>query len=286
MITEILLPFFRSQDDKKKSFKFIYFCIFLISIPCFSDGQQQQDPLRLNGGSILAMSGENCVALAVDMRLGNGPQMVHTIPRTVLAPNSRVMVGFTGLEGDVQSFCSQLSVAMEDKIGRFGFFAGDETYDVDNEQHRFNISPKSTSRLISHLLYGRRNSRPFYVEPITVGLEAVINVESNDDNENAEFPNDKESTRQYKPFLCSHDIIGAKSTSDSFVCSGAASKSLYGTAEALWRPGLQPEELAQVCGKAFLSALERDCLSGYGAVVYLVIGGVGITQYDLACRND
>ena len=53
------------------------------------------------------------------------------------------------------------------------------------------------------------------------------------------------------------------------------------------------EELVEVCGRAFVSALERDILSGYGAVVYLIQGGCGddgmgvqIIEYVLACRND
>jgi Proteasome subunit len=77
----------------------------------------------------------------------------------------------------------------------------------------------------------------------------------------------------------------SQSHSEAFCVAGVASKSLYGTAEALWRPHLSNEDLAQVCGKAFLSALERDCLSGYGATVYLITRD-GIMEYDLACRND
>ena len=52
------------------------------------------------------------------------------------------------------------------------------------------------------------------------------------------------------PFFV-HKMIGAQSTSKLCVCSGAASKSLYGTAEAMWRPNLTPEELVQVCGRGF-----------------------------------
>lgn len=91
---------------------------------------------------------------------------------------------------------------------------------------------------------------------------------------------------RYIPYLCAQDLIGAKSLSTSFICAGVASKSMYGTAEAMWRPGMKPEELARVCGKAFLSALERDCLSGYGAMVYVMTGEDGIIEYDLASRND
>ncbi|KAL3788307.1 hypothetical protein HJC23_002881 [Cyclotella cryptica] len=99
-----------------------------------------------------------------------------------------------------------------------------------------------------------------------------------------------------RPYLCTTDMLGARSTSTTFVCSGVASRSLHGTAQALWRPNLDAEELVHVCGKAFVSALERDCLSGYGAVVYLIqsredregdaADDVVITEYVLACRND
>ena len=54
----------------------------------------------------------------------------------------------------------------------------------------------------------------------------------------------------------------------------------------MWRPDLQPDELVQVLGRAFLSAMERDCLSGYGSVIYLMVGGKGIEEIELAARND
>ena len=71
--------------------------------------QQQQDPTTMNGGSILAMAGKECVAVAVDKRFGSGPQMVNIAPRHVWTPNSNVMVAFVGLEGDVQSLSQTAS---------------------------------------------------------------------------------------------------------------------------------------------------------------------------------
>jgi 20S proteasome alpha/beta subunit len=78
---------------------------------------------------------------------------------------------------------------------------------------------------------------------------------------------------------------------------------LHGTAEALWRPNLEGDELVEICGRAFVSALERDCYSGYGAVVYLIQAkgrgdsvdddgededesDVCIMEYVISCRND
>lgn len=244
--------------------------------------QQQQDPTKLNGGSIMAMAGKNCVAVAVDKRFGSGPQTINIAPRTVLIPHSRVLVGFTGLEGDIQTLASELSTLVAEKKGRhlgFGFESGDSS---SYKSYR-DISPKSMSMVLSHVLYGRRRS-PYYVEPIVAGLEKRIKVKKTlspdaiDKQQNTEC--------EYIPFLSAQDVIGAQCISNSFVCSGAASKSLYGTAEAMWKPDLEPEELIQVCGRAFLSALERDCLSGYGAIIYLLVGGQGVTEIDLACRTD
>jgi 20S proteasome subunit beta 3 len=183
--------------------------------------------------------------------------MVNIAPRHVLTPHPQVMVAFTGLEGDVQSLSQDLSTEVTAKLGRaLGFSVGSKTR---------SISPRAMASLASHILYSRRQS-PYYVEPLVVGLSTMADG-------------------TLRPFLCALDCIGAKSSSEAFVCGGAASNSLYGTAEALWKPDLEPEELAHVCGKAFQSALERDCLSGYGSVVYLITKD-GIIEYDLASRND
>eukprot|EP00545_Synedropsis_sp_CCMP1620_P008357 CAMPEP_0119010968 /NCGR_PEP_ID=MMETSP1176-20130426/5365_1 /TAXON_ID=265551 /ORGANISM="Synedropsis recta cf, Strain CCMP1620" /LENGTH=221 /DNA_ID=CAMNT_0006963719 /DNA_START=232 /DNA_END=897 /DNA_ORIENTATION=+ len=221
----------------------------------------------MNGGSCLAMAGDGCVALAVDKRFGSGPQMVNIAPRSVFMPHSKLMVAFTGLEGDIQSLLQEMQVQVESKTSRGTLLTATK---------RRNISPRAMASLTSHVLYNRRQS-PYYVQPLVVGLQK---------NSNGDDADQKEKSSKLRPFLCAQDVIGAQSMSDCFVCAGVATKSLYGIAEALWRPKLSPSELAQVCGKAFLSALERDCLSGYGAVVYLMTEDGGIEVIELACRND
>eukprot|EP00532_Pseudo-nitzschia_australis_P003562 CAMPEP_0168192378 /NCGR_PEP_ID=MMETSP0139_2-20121125/18015_1 /TAXON_ID=44445 /ORGANISM="Pseudo-nitzschia australis, Strain 10249 10 AB" /LENGTH=223 /DNA_ID=CAMNT_0008115611 /DNA_START=189 /DNA_END=860 /DNA_ORIENTATION=- len=223
--------------------------------------------MTMNGGSLMAMAGDECVALAVDKRFGSGPQMVNIAPRHVWVPHPNLMLAFSGLDGDVQSLSEELQMEVAAKRNRaLGFsvaglrVGGDGDSSDETEERRSRISPHALACLTSHVLYQKRG---YYVEPLVVGL--------------------MEGTR--KPFLCAMDMIGAQSFSQSFICSGAASTSLYGTAEALWRPNMKPKDLLECCGKVFQSALERDCLSGYGILIYLITKD-GIAEYDLASRND
>jgi 20S proteasome subunit beta 3 len=277
--------------------------------------QQQQNPLTMNGGSILAMAGRNCVVLAVDKRFGSGRSLVHVRSRPVLhLPTS--MVAFTGMEGDVQSLLIELNAQIIDKYYR-GLGFGERSASRTGYGANVDVSVLSVAMLTSHILY-RRKRAPYYVEPVVVGLEPdgwvdFAEEEANskptkgtidgaiDDFSCIEGENDSPgwvqiqdkmkkivlSTRRsrYRPYICCMDMIGAKSESNAFSCAGTASKSLYGTAEALWKPNLSPDALVSVCTKAFLSALERDCLSGYGAMLYLLTPD-GITEYDISGRSD
>lgn len=125
--------------------------------------------------------------------------MVNIVPRQVWIPQSNVLVAFVGLEGDVQSLSQDLQTQVTSRYGRALGFGLQE----DQESRR--ISPRALASLSSHLLHSRRGA--YYVEPVVVGL----------------------SHSSSNPFLCAMDMIGAISESESFVCSGAASASLYGT---------------------------------------------------------
>ena len=235
-------------------------------------------------------------------------------PRITLLPNSNTLLAWTGLYGDGLGFTDEMSVLLASKLRR----AGGMQFDGSK---RSRMNPRAIAMLMSHLLYRRRNA-PYYVEPVIVGLETVsveddclketstdksiqlqsiIDTDATNLIEYATSSISPERRTQYKtktiqrPYLCTTDMLGAQSTSQSFVCSGVASRSLHGTAEALWRPNLEGEELVEICGKAFVSALERDCYSGYGAVVYLIQAkesgdedesDVCIVEYILSSRND
>ena len=297
--------------------------LLLVLVLSLDLGRAQNDPSKFNGGSVLAMAGSKSVAIAVDSRFGLGFQTVHSLgdtdegnPRIIHLPNSNTLMAWTGLYGDGLSFTEELNVIMGRK------FRNDQVLSFPNTKRRI-TGPKTIAMLMSHLLYQRRNA-PYYVEPVVVGLESVpidevrigeaageLRIEdassglqsiidiarsgqrlltAKEDGASSQPARPINRKLVQRPYLCTTDMLGAQSTSSSFVASGVASRSLYGTAEALWRPDLSGEELVEVCGRAFLSALERDCLSGYGVVIYL-IEGIGdddarIVEYVLDCRND
>jgi 20S proteasome subunit beta 3 len=242
----------------------------------------------------MAMAGRQCLAVAVDKRFASSGLLVQVAPRSILhVPETLTMVVFTGLESDVHALKGALSTEISRKYSRGLGFSSTLN----------GLSAKSMASLTSHVLYNRKRV-PYYVSPLVVGLDPTTSGppphrlvkeskrENDDDTTTVSSSSSSSSSSTgttqeelYSSYLCSMDCIGARSESPSFVCAGAAKHSLYGTCEALWRPGLAREELLAVCSKAFLSALERDCLSGYGAVVYLITPE-GIEEIDIVGRTD
>jgi 20S proteasome alpha/beta subunit len=244
-------------------------------------------------------------------------------PRILHLPNSNALLAWTGLYGDGLGFAEEMSVSLARRMRVAGCMGFPDARGGATGGRR-KMSPRAIAMFMSHLLYRRRNA-PYYVEPVIVGLETArvpISAGRDRDGDDTGIGRHSREIRSairdgvagdmghrrrecgtraiasstayetvLRPYLCGTDMLGAQSASRSFVCAGVASRSLHGTAEAMWRPNLEGEELVEVCGKAFISALERDILSGYGAVVYLIRGGkdeddVEIIEYVLACRND
>jgi 20S proteasome subunit beta 3 len=108
------------------------------------------------------------------------------------------------------------------------------------------IKPSAFAQLVSSTLYERRFG-PYFCSPVIAGLEP-----------------------DGTPYLCGMDSIGAIETAKDFMVAGTATESLLGVCESLWRPDLGPEELFEAVAQALLSGQDRDCLAGWGAVVYLI----------------
>eukprot|EP00484_Ammonia_sp_Unknown_P006608 CAMPEP_0197066196 /NCGR_PEP_ID=MMETSP1384-20130603/172080_1 /TAXON_ID=29189 /ORGANISM="Ammonia sp." /LENGTH=123 /DNA_ID=CAMNT_0042503277 /DNA_START=8 /DNA_END=379 /DNA_ORIENTATION=+ len=123
------------------------------------------------------------------------------------------------------------------------------------------MSPSAFTKVVSNLLYSKRFG-PYFVDPIIVGIE-----------ENG------------KPFVSSMDLIGATEIADNFACVGTTEDELYGICENLWNEDMEADDLFETISQSQLSATDRDCLAGWGSVVYLIKkDSVSITE--LKARQD
>ena len=112
------------------------------------------------------------------------------------------------------------------------------------------IEPETFAALVSSTLYERRFG-PYFIEPVIAGMQRT-------------------PTGGFKPFIAATDLIGCLNFAKDFVVAGTASDKLFGVAEGLWEPDLEPEDLFETVSQTMLNAVDRDTNSGWGVVVHLL----------------
>lgn len=188
--------------------------------------------MEYNGGCVVAMKGKNCVAIASDLRLGNQALTVACNFDKVFPVTERLYVGLPGLASDLSTLREKFKYRVN-------------MYKMKEERE---IQPETFAHLVSSTLYERRFG-PYFVEPVIAGLSSPDSPEPNE------------------PFIAASDLIGCLNFAKDFVVSGTASDKLFGMAEGLWEEDLGPDELFETISQTLLGALERDALSGWGAIV-------------------
>ncbi|KAJ2726155.1 proteasome core particle subunit beta 3 [Coemansia sp. Benny D115] len=198
-----------------------------------------------NGSAIVAMVGKDCVAIAADKRLGQQGLTVDMDFQKIFKMTERTYIGLPGLATDVKTVHDALRMR------------------VNLYRHREErvIEPKTLASLVSHMLYERRFGT-YFVEPIIAGLD-----------------------KDNKPFISGMDLIGCLESARDFAVAGTASDNLFGMCEALWEPDLEPEDLFETISQALVNAVDRDAISGWGAVVY-IITPKGVIVRDVKNRMD
>jgi len=61
------------------------------------------DPFSINGGSVVALVGKDCVGIACDLRLGQQAMTVSTDFPKIFPMGDKVFLGLAGLATDVQT---------------------------------------------------------------------------------------------------------------------------------------------------------------------------------------
>lgn len=201
--------------------------------------------LEYNGAAIVAMVGKDCVGIASDSRLGIQAMTVACDFQKVFQMGPKYFVGLAGLGTDVQTLNQTLKFKMN-------------MYKLREERE---MKVRTFANLLSTTLYEKRFG-PYFCEPVVAGLE--------DDG---------------KPFICAMDLLGCPVSTSDFVVSGTCSQNLYGVCESLFEPDMEPEDLFEVLSQSLLASVDRDALSGWGAVVHIITKD-GVMTKHLKTRQD
>lgn len=204
-----------------------------------------QSILEYNGGSLVGIKGKDCVAIACDTRLGVQFTTQAHDFQRVFKLSKKCLVGFVGLGGDIQTFHNYLRYRLN-------------LYELRENRE---MSTETIANFLTTSLYQRRTS-PYFIEPIIVGYD-----------------------EKDQPYVTGSDLIGSLIEGDYFVCAGPAAELLMGGCETYVKPDMNEEELFEVTSQVLLAATDRDAISGWGAVVYLLTKD-GIKAKTLKCRMD
>ena len=188
------------------------------------------NPFSHNGSALVGMVGQGCVALASDMRLGVGFQTISTSFPKIFRMQDNILMGLTGLATDIITFHKKIKHKLE----------------MYRLRENRDMSARTFASLIGTTLYEHRFG-PFFVVPIVVGLE-----------------------RDGTAVICTYDSIGTQSTTEKFASAGTASDNFDGLCESYYRDNLKPDEIGDVLANILTSGTDRDILSGWGGVVYVV----------------
>ncbi|KIY63673.1 20S proteasome subunit beta 3 [Cylindrobasidium torrendii FP15055 ss-10] len=205
--------------------------------------------MEYNGGSVIAMVGKECVAIACDLRLGNQALGISSKFEKIFPVTDKLYVGLPGLATDVTTLKELFRYRVN-------------MYTIKEERE---IEPDTFAHLVSSTLYERRFG-PYFIEPVMAGISTT--------------PGGK-----VKPFIAATDLIGCLNFAKDFVVAGTASSKLFGVAEGLWEPDLEPEDLFETISQTMLNAVDRDAYSGWGTMVY-VITKDKVIQRTLKGRMD
>jgi len=186
--------------------------------------------LAYNGGAVVGMKGNGCVAIAADKRFGIQLQTIGLDFEKIFEVGPKIFLGIPGLATDTQTVHQRMKFRTN-------------LYELKENRP---VTPKVLSAMITNLLYEHRFG-PYFVEPIIVGLDG-----------------------KNEPYIATFDSIGCVSEPEDFVAAGTCDEQLFGMCEALWKPNMNPDELFEAVSQALVNACDRDAISGWGAKVYLI----------------
>lgn len=220
-------------------------------------GVQHQDfsPYESNGGSIVAIAGDDFVVIAADTRLSSGYSIHSRKQNKLFELSSKTVLGSTGCWCDTLALTSLVKARMQ----------------MYEHTHLKTMSTDAVAQMLSILMYNKRFF-PYYVSNVLAGLDT-----------------------EGKGVVYSYDPIGhcERTTYRAGGSSGALLQPVLDNQIGLKNMQLDGEDIPQISKEramavatdTFISAAERDIYTG-DAVLLNVITEDGIHVKEVPLRKD
>ncbi|CAL4101205.1 unnamed protein product, partial [Meganyctiphanes norvegica] len=209
-------------------------------------------PYMDNGGTTVAIAGDDFVMVASDTRLSRGFNIFTREQGKVFKLTDKTMLASTGCWADVLTLNKMFQARLT----------------MYTHEHQDNMSTTAAAQLLSTMLYWRRFF-PYYVSNILVGLDeegkgVVYHYDPVGHMEKLEFSASGASVAQIQPLL--DNRVGGLNMQGE-------------------KPKMTKELAHELINDSFVSATERDINTGDGVVIYTITKD-GINEETVKLRRD
>lgn len=215
--------------------------------------EQRFNPYSSQGGTVLAISGDDYAVIASDTRLSEG-FLIHSrnLPKTYKLTDTTIL-GSCGFHGDVLTLTKNINARLK----------------MYEHEHSRPMSCKSIAQMLSTMLYYKRFF-PYYTYNIIAGIDeegrgAVYSFDPVGSYEREVYRAGGSSASMLQPFL--DNQIGQKNLS-------------VRSSERLTK-----EKCVELVKDTFISAAERDIETGDGIKIHIITRN-GVTEEYFPLRRD
>ena len=217
------------------------------------------NPYEMNGGSLIAVAGEDFAMIASDTRLSEGYSILSRDSPHLYRLHANCIVGCVGFHGD----CLTFTKTLETRLKMYEY------------EHNKKASAPAIAQLLSTMLYNRRFF-PYYVNTVVAGLNnegqgCIYSYDPVGSYEREIYRSVGSSSALLQPLLDSQ--LGLKNQSASFELNRS------------YVVKASRDKVLSLIKDAFISASERDIYTGDNLVINIISkDGIAVEHFPL--RRD